>query len=436
VPAKLDNAFPSRAHPERFVTGDLPPIPGRVRERPEDFLVDEIPLYDPCGEGEHIYLYVEKRGMATTLLVRLLARHFNVPLDAIGYAGLKDRHAITRQVLSVHTPGKTPEDFPALEHDDVTVLWADLHTNKLRRGHLAGNRFSIRIRGVDPSAVVTANRALRELERTGVPNRFGPQRFGSLDRNHLLGRALVLADDRAFLNALLGPSDIAPRVQATARALYEEGAYDDALAALPRGLNAEAQALRSLAAGRSERRAVLAVDRFERSYFVSALQSAIFNAYLDRRIRDGTFDTLLLGDVAMRLGARNTFLIDEARLADPAIPSDLDRRELSPTGPMWGTDMPRAEGEPARLEIDSLHAAGLTEEDIRNLRPKLAGKTPGARRPLCVPLLDPSCDAGVDEHGPYIRCGFQLPRGAFATAALAEVTRTPLQDATREERDP
>ena len=135
--------------PRAYITADVPPVGGVLKQRDEDFFVEEIPLYEPCGEGEHQYLLVEKQGMSTLDLVRLLAKHFGVRREAIGFAGLKDKRAITRQVISVQTPGKTPEDFPMLDHPRARVLWADLHANKLRRGHLAGNRFSIRARGVD-----------------------------------------------------------------------------------------------------------------------------------------------------------------------------------------------------------------------------------------------------------------------------------------------
>mgnify|MGYP000561864870 CR=1 FL=1 len=101
--------------------------------------------------------------------LRIVARHFGVKERDVGYAGLKDRAAITRQLVSVHTPGKGPADFSSLEHDKLKVLWVDKHANKLRQGHLAGNRFIVRIRGVNPTDAVRAHRVVSRLEKTGVP---------------------------------------------------------------------------------------------------------------------------------------------------------------------------------------------------------------------------------------------------------------------------
>jgi len=442
--------FRSRAAPERSIIPDLPPISGRLKERHEDFLVDEIPLYDPCGEGEHIYLYIEKVGMTTRRLVQHLAKHFGVRPSAIGHAGLKDRHAITRQVISVHTPGKRPEDFPEIRLDNVAVLWVDLHTNKLRTGHLKGNRFSIRIRGVNPSAAVIAHKALRRLAQTGVPDRFGTQRFGTLGRNHLLGRALIRGDCQAFLDTMLGTYTDALPAHKTFRAAYDEGRFDDALRNLiVRGhdvnvvqilapdeaepeLGPVVAELRKPRAARPVvrvlRNAALAVDRFERTYFVTACQSAIFNHVLDLRLADGTFGTLLEGDLAMRLEGRTAFAATAERLSRPELLADVEAFRVSPSGPMWGPDMSRPTGKPLELEFEALHAAGLEEAHVNSMRKALTGATPGARRPLRVALIDPECEGGVDEHGPYVRCAFELPRGAFATAVMAEIMKAGPED--------
>ncbi len=144
--------------PAAYMTADIPGVGGVLRERPEDFFVEELPLYEPCGSGEHIYLFVEKRNMSTVHMIRLLARHFGVNEDVVGYAGLKDKRAVTRQLISVQVPGKKPSDFPPFVHERVTVHWMDLHTNKLRQGHLAGNRFVVWIRGVEPTKAVHAHR--------------------------------------------------------------------------------------------------------------------------------------------------------------------------------------------------------------------------------------------------------------------------------------
>ena len=133
-----------------FLTAHLPGTGGTIRRQPEDFQVDEIPLYEPCGEGDHLYIRVEKCGLTTYDLLRELANALNCKERDLGYAGLKDARAITRQTVSV--PLRKPDDVKGLQIPGVTILSASLHSNKLRPGHLAGNRFRIRIHQPGPEA--------------------------------------------------------------------------------------------------------------------------------------------------------------------------------------------------------------------------------------------------------------------------------------------
>jgi tRNA pseudouridine13 synthase len=188
-----------------YLTHVVPAVDGCIKARHEDFLVEELPLYDPVGEGEHIYLFIEKNGLSTTQLIAVLADHFRVKREGIGFAGMKDKRAVTRQVVSIHAPGKRPEDFPMLRHEQIGVLWTDLHTNKLRRGHLRGNRFSIRVRCVDPLRVTDVYRMLRFLEANGMPNFYGDQRFGARINNHVAARHFILRNHRELMDTLLGP---------------------------------------------------------------------------------------------------------------------------------------------------------------------------------------------------------------------------------------
>lgn len=408
-----------------YLTDDLPPIGGRLRDRPEDFLVDEEPLYHPSGEGEHIYLYIEKRGRSTTQAIDALAKHFNVPKRAIGYAGMKDTRAITRQVFSVHTPGKTYEDFPDLTRDDMTVLWADMHANKLRVGHLKGNRFSIRIRAVRATDARAAWNALERLERSGVPNFLGEQRFGARANNHDLARFDILGQHQQFLDALLGPGESGnddDRLR-LAREAYARGDLRGALANTPRRMDAESAALRALVRGESAERAVRAVPDRDRRFFVTALQSFAFNRVLSDRLRDGAIDRLSPGDLAWKHDNGAAFGVDDATASDPTTLERLARLEISPTGPMWGPQMTRASGETDARELAALDAMGVTLDDIAAWEKRTKIGAPGARRPLRVPLVDPDAEGGVDEHGEYVRVAFELPAGAFATVVLREIMK-------------
>lgn len=424
--------------PAAYITADVAGIGGSIKQRPEDFLVEETPLYQPAGEGEHIYLFVEKRGMSTLEMVEIVARHFGVHRRAIGYAGMKDKAAITRQVVSVHVPGRKIEDFPMLDHERVAVLWADYHQNKLRTGHLAGNRFSIRIRGVPATAALPAKRVLDRLERVGVPNRFGEQRFGHCQNNHVVGREIVLGNARGALDALLGPHPAHPDQQGEARALYVAGEFERAREAFPRSLRTEREALGHLARGNSAQRVVARMDESARKFLLSAFQSAVFNAVLDRRMLDGSYATLSLGDVAHIHESRGQFVVYESVLAEADLAERVRRLALSPTGPMWGASMKRAQGAIDALEVAALGSFGVSVEDVVRYAGGGAGggesggsgqgrrgreDLEGARRPLRVPVVAPQVEGGVDEIGSYVRVAFELPRGAFATVVLREIMK-------------
>jgi len=410
-----------------YLTHKIQGIEGTLKQRPDDFLVEEIPLYAPAGEGEHIYLFVEKRGLSTLQLRDTLARHFGVSRKAVGHAGLKDKHAVTRQVISIHAPGKNPEDFPSFQHDRARVLWVDLHTNKLQRGHLAGNRFSIKVRDVDPLSVRNAKASLDMLARVGVPNRFGVQRFGNQMNNHLVGRALILADYQSALDLLLSPHPLAPEGSRDAREAYSIGKYADAAEMMPKVFKAEYHTLRALARGDAPEKAIRAIDPTAAGFFISSFQSAIFNQVLNHRVESGTLDTLEPGDLAFRFKNRTSFVINPEDLDSDAeaLRERMDRFEIAPSGPMWGTTMPRPDGEVGARELEALARAGISPKDMelceqRDAYPMIGGD----RRPLRIPVIDPEVEGGIDEHGAYIRCAFELPRGSFATTVMDEVMKT------------
>lgn len=446
----------------RYVTDGEPAVGGVLRQRPEDFIVEEIPAYEPCGSGEHIYLYIQKYNMSTLDMVRLIARHFGVREGDVGYAGLKDKRAVTRQVISIHTPGKTPEDFGKIQHDRLQVLWTDLHTNKLRRGQLKGNRFAIRIRRTPIAHVTTARRVLEALAKLGVPNRAGEQRFGYFQNNHLLGRALVLDDASGFVNELLRPRNAAdsaegpemlpslegqPHVpdelEARARELFAAGNVREAARLMPRFVDAERLALEELARAKGEwseadaRRAIARLGGTRRGFFISALQSAVFNRVLDERMaRLGPegLRTLFEGDVAFKHENGACFAVTSETLMDAATAGRLERLEISPSGPMWGGGdrHMRAAGATDAAEVAALESLGLSVEQLRaydaRVQDSRSGLTvadamPGSRRPLRVPVAYPSVSAGADEHGVYILCSFELPPGSFATAVLREIMK-------------
>lgn len=418
-----------------YVTASIPGIGGTLKARPEDFLVDEIPAYSPSGKGEHLYLFVEKRNLSTPDVARILARHFGVRHEAVGYAGMKDRVAITRQLFSVHTPGRRPEDFPSLQHERVQVQWADLHDNKLRLGHLQGNRFSVRVRGVGIEKVRAAMQSLRVLEREGVPNRFGVQRFGRAMNNHLVGRAIVRGDFDGAVREMLAPERATSETYARAKEAFLAQRYGDALDALPRTAHPERNVLRALMRGAAARGAIKGLDRSTKRFYISALQSAIFNDVLRQRLSEGTLGTLREGDIAFKHDSRATFAVDRAVLDAPETPSRVGSLAISATGPMWGAHMRRPGGATLEAETAALARSETTIEELAAFEAQAPELIEASRRSLRVAVTDTQIEAGLDEHGAYIRLAFDLPRGAYATTVLDEIMKSPPASADEEEHE-
>ena len=406
-----------------YLTPYIPGIGGVIKERPEDFLVEEQPLYEPAGTGEHLYIYIQKRGVTTSDVIRRLVKAFRVGKGDVGYAGLKDKHAVVRQHFSIYLPNPAhdTELLKNVETESIKVLWSQRHANKLQRGHHAGNRFVIYVRQVEPTAAVRARQVLDRLTVTGVPNYIGEQRFGYRGNNHELGRLLLLGRFQELLDAMLGqpqPTDFAPT--RAAREAYERRDYTAALDAWPRHHRPERQALDALRQGRDPRGAVMAVDQVQREFLVSALQSAAFNLVLHRRISDGLFATLVPGDLAWKHDSGAVFAVDEPTAAlENSSGGRVPRLEVSPSGPMWGVNMTRAAGRVLEWETRALEEFGVTPDQLAAAHVRAEG----VRRPMRTILTSPDISGGADEHGPYVRLAFELPRGAFATVVLREIMK-------------
>ena len=154
-----------------------PVLSASMRNVPEDFQVDELPAFEASGEGEHLLLDIRKRGANTVAVARQLAQWAGVPEMGVSYAGQKDRHAVTTQRFSVHLPKRIAPDLALLESDEVHVLASTWHNRKLQRGALAGNRFTLVLRGVQGERAAIEAR-LQAIATRGLPNWFGEQRFG------------------------------------------------------------------------------------------------------------------------------------------------------------------------------------------------------------------------------------------------------------------
>ncbi|HTL46828.1 MAG TPA: tRNA pseudouridine(13) synthase TruD, partial [Verrucomicrobiae bacterium] len=178
-----------------YLTADIPPLALTARQTEEDFEVEEIPAYEPCGEGDHVYFRIEKKGISTHEACRRIAKVMNVPAKEIGAAGLKDARAVTRQWLSLEHAD--PARIQELQIPDLCVLTVTRHRNKLRIGHLKGNRFVLKLRGMEAARLPDFRTVLSRLQEKGVPNYFGAQRFGMRGDTALTGAALMREDYEA-----------------------------------------------------------------------------------------------------------------------------------------------------------------------------------------------------------------------------------------------
>ncbi|MDO7086226.1 tRNA pseudouridine(13) synthase TruD [Pseudocolwellia sp. AS88] len=224
-----------------------PTSTGFLRSEMADFKVFENLPFQPCGEGEHLFIHVRKTGENTAFIAKQLAKHFGVKENLVSYAGLKDRFAVTEQWFGIHVPGKTVFDLSELSIEGVEVLSSARHNKKLRIGALTGNRFQITLKKV--TEVEELVRRWHAIVAHGVPNYFGEQRFG-----------------------------------------IEGGNIEKAL---------------SLFSGTKVK------DKKKRGIYLSAARSLIFNTMIDERIKNNQFDQLTDGDVCMLAGTQSVFIADE-----------------------------------------------------------------------------------------------------------------------------
>jgi tRNA pseudouridine13 synthase len=345
-----------------YLTAGLPGIGGRIKHVPEDFDVEEIPAYEPSGAGDFLYLWVEKRGMGAEYFTRQVARRLGIAIGEVGTAGLKDRHAVTRQMVSVPETAETR--IKELDGDGIRVLKVDRHTNKLRPGHLHGNRFRILVRAPDERSSELLPPLLERLRHDGLPNYFGAQRFGRDGETLRLGLRLLGVQD----------------------------SVDDS--ARPRMVR----------------------DRFLKKLSLSAVQSALFNHYLAARIRDGWFRSVLAGDVMMKRPFGGMFVVTDVNREQVR----FDARETVHAGPVFGRKTFSAADTAAAREAAVLQDAGLTQHAFR----KFGQLLKGTRRPNVV-YLD---DLVVSTEDEGIRVAVTLPAGAYASVLLRELMKNEVVD--------
>ncbi len=285
-----------------YSTEGLPGVGGQLRAAPDTFIVEEIPLYEASGAGQHLYVNVTKEELTTREVQRGLAEAFDLPYRAVGFAGMKDKYARATQTFSLLV-GHVDESFLEAAPDRigaktlVTVNWVRLHRNKIKKGHLLGNRFTITI--TQPSvdgeiAMARAEAIAEQLRGCGLPNFYGPQRLGQNGSNVRRGWELLRGEKRI-------------------------------------------------------------ANRWLRSLLLASVQSYMCNRYLALRQQQGGFARLLTGDIAKKHDTGGLFVVaDQA-----AEQSRFERKEISFTAPIYGPKMWEAEAESGELEQKVLAESGL-----------------------------------------------------------------------------
>ncbi|MBC8018537.1 MAG: tRNA pseudouridine(13) synthase TruD [Verrucomicrobia bacterium] len=396
-------------HP--YLTADIPGTGGVIKESPDDFIVTEIPAYEPCGSGEHLYLTIEKRGITTLEAIRRISRELKVSERDVGYAGMKDAVGVTRQTLSVQRV--KAEDALALELDGVRVISAIRHGNKLKLGHLKGNHFKIVVRGVAVDAATTAQSVLQVLQQRGVPNYFGYQRYGALGNSHLIGAAMLRRDWQKAVDCLMGEPDAVRDAEwRSAISAYQQGDMAKALQCMPRHCRSERDVLQRLVARPDAwEKAFSVIHPRLKKLYLSAYQSYLFDKVVDLRL--ASLDRIMAGDLAWKHLNGACFLVENVEAEAPR----AENFEISASGPMFGSSMKQPGGVVLAMEQRILEDEGVRGDEFdmgSGLRME------GERRPLRVPLGDSTCLL----EGDVLQLEFSLPKGSYATSAVREITKT------------
>jgi tRNA pseudouridine13 synthase len=291
-----------------YVTQDLPGIGGKIRESLEDFIVEEVPVFEPDGVGEHLFVNLMKKGIGTRRLAHRLASLFGLSRTAVGFAGLKDVHSVSTQSLSLLL-GRISDDeivkYGKLieERLPVRVNWMKPHYRKLRAGQLLGNRFSINITGLsmDPGEALERAKAIaRTLGRMGIPNFYGPQRVD-------------------YENVRRGNEIIKGRFRVR--------------------------------------------DRWLRRFLVTSYLDYLCNLYLVKRLENGDFHRLLQGDIAKKYSTGGLFVVEDPNFEGIRYKAG----EISFTAPIFGPRMWWAEGPSGDLERVIFNESGITLEELKRL---------------------------------------------------------------------
>ncbi|MDO5851704.1 MAG: tRNA pseudouridine(13) synthase TruD [Methanobacteriaceae archaeon] len=409
---------------ERFITNNKP-TNGEIRNFNEDFYVEEVPLELPSGTGQNVWILIEKTGRTTLDVVLDIAKILHINRKRMGFAGMKDKSAVTRQWICISNI--TLDEIPDLESilRNVKILDIKQNERKLRIGQLKGNKFRIKIDNTnDPNEdKETAEDVLNQLKKTGVPNFYGYQRFGEKRSNtHKVGKCLIENDVKKAVDQYIGnpyPTETEQIIKA--RSLYDEGKLEESYNAMSGGMRYEKIMLRILIQQQKKHdeleekdyiKAIEALPKPLKRMFVNAYESYLFNKVINERIVLG-IDKYLPGDIIIDKEEHWVHDVDENTIND-----DINSFKLNPTAPLYGTKVPLAEGMEGEIEAKVLKEENIKKEDFECPKtPKLGSH--GIRRSVRFKVTD----TNVKQTSNGIIVEFMIPKGCYATAVLREIMK-------------
>lgn len=414
---------------ETYVTEEKG-IGGSIRNQYEDFYVEEIPEIIPSGEGPNLWIWIEKLGRTTLDVLLDISRDLHISRKRMGFAGMKDKKAITRQWICISNID-SEEQF-----EEVMSLKDEIHNTKflkvirsqkkLRMGQLIGNKFKIIIKDIHNNDIDTsveiAKDVLEKLEKTGVPNYFGWQRFGKPRTNtHLVGKALLSNDLKETVRRYIGnPHEEEGEELKIARTLYDEGDIEKSFNHMPTGMRYERMMLKQLLkeqkkeiTDESYKKTIMSLPKPLNRMFVHAYQSYLFNKAVSKRIAMG-IDKYVEGDIIM--DNEEHLIHNESR---EKLEEMISKFEASPTSPLYGTKVPLATEDVGEIERKILDEESLDKKDFECYKlPKLGSH--GLRRSIRFKIWD----TNVKKVDDGILTEFSIDKGAYATAVLREVMKT------------
>jgi len=401
-------------------------IGGTIRNQYEDFYVEEIPEVIPDGEGPNVYVWIEKLGRTTLDVVLDIARDLHISRKRMGFAGMKDKKAITRQWICIANMD-SEDQFRQVENLDIyntDFLKVVRGRKKLRMGQLKGNKFKILIKDLDDiqKSAEIANEVLAELEVTGVPNYFGWQRFGKPRTvTHLVGEALVENDLEEAVRRYIGnPTEDEGEDNQKARKAYDDGNLEESLSLMGKGMRYEKMMIKELIkdskkgelTDKSYMNALHALPKPLQRMFVHAYQSYLFNEAVSNRVAMG-IDKYVEGDIV--IDNEEHIVRDKSSEEFQELITNF---KANPTCPLYGTKVPFAGGEVGEMEKGVLDKYGVKKEDFEVPKMPRLGSF-GLRRNMRFQVWD-SKATPTDEG---VLCEFSINKGSYATAVLREIMK-------------